>query len=152
LDVGVFFAPRLAAFASLAYGVAIPKLCATASDCESSLGHDVALTMGTRLGLAELGRASVRADVGVGWEWYATTLSDQGVASTRSYSGPVFGSLAASAPVRLGRRFTLGPALGIRAGVFTQASLSTPSWTQATIEGHVVHAWVDFALQAAIAL
>jgi hypothetical protein len=151
IDVAPFVAPRVALRASLAFAVAIPRLCATASDCKASLGRDVAVDLGARFALPELARVSPRLDIGVGWEWYATTFSDAGVSSTRSYSGPTFAAIALSAPIRLGDRFALGPSLGVRAGAFTSASRATPGWTDSSLYGAAIHAWLRAAVDARLA-
>jgi hypothetical protein len=141
LDGAFFVTPRLALRLSGAFALAIPKLCASASDCTSSLGKDIAIDAGVRFALPDVGPFAPRLDAGIGWEWYATTLSDKGVSSTRAYAGPTFAAFALSAPFRLSRRFTLGPSLGMRAGVFTSSTRTTPSWTDSSLNGAAVHGW-----------
>ena len=85
--------------------------------------------------------------MGLGWEWYTTSLSDHGVSSTRAYTGPTFAALSLAAPRRLSRLFAIGPSLGVRAGVFTGATRTTPAWTDTTLDGPAVHAWLRAALR-----
>lgn len=148
LDGAWFVTPRVALRLSAAFAVAIPKLCATASDCTSSLGRDVALEAGVRFALPDIGPFVPRLDVGSGWEWYTTSLSDHGVSSTRAYTGPTFAALSLAAPLRVSRRFAMGPSLGVRAGVFTSATRTTPAWTDTTLDGSAAHAWLRAAIDA----
>jgi hypothetical protein len=150
IDGAFFYTPRLALRGALSLALTIPKLCASAGDCKASLGHDYALDVGARIALPAVGPVSPRLDAGIGWEWYGTTLSDAGVSSTRSYSGPTFAVLAVSAPFRFGSRFALGPSLAIRAGAFTSASRTTPAWTDSSLDGIAIHAWLRAAVDARV--
>ncbi len=148
IDGAVFVAPRIALRLSGALGVAVPKLCSSASDCAASLGRDVAFDAGVRLALPDVGPFAPRLDVGLGWEWYRATLSGKGVSSTRAYTGPTFAAFALSAPLRVSRHFTLGPSLGLRAGAFTSSTRTTPSWTDSSLGGAAVHAWLRAGIVA----
>jgi hypothetical protein len=148
IDGAVFVTPRVALRLSAAFALAIPKLCASSSDCTASLGNDIAVDAGVRFALPDLGPFAPRFDAGFGWEWYTTSLSEKGVASTRAYSGPTFAALALSAPLRISRRFTLGPMLGVRAGAFTSSTKTTPSWTDSSLDGAALHAWLRASVVA----
>lgn len=148
LDGAWFLARNVAVHAAISYAAGVPKLCASAGDCEASLGRDVAVDVGARIALFDVGRFAPRLDLGVGWEWYATSLSDNGVSSTRAYSGPTFGALDLAMPFRVSSRFAIGPALGARVGVFTSVTRTTPTWSDSSLDGEMVHAWVRFALDA----
>ena len=151
LDGAAFLAPSLALRASASFAVAIPKLCASAGDCASSLGHDVAVDLGARFAFHDVWRFAPRLDVGVGWEWYGSALSDHGVSSTRSYSGPTFVSLAIAMPIRFGDHFAIGPSSSVRAGTFTSATLTTPGATASRLDGAALHAWLGAAIDARLA-
>jgi hypothetical protein len=143
--VGVALAAR--------YGAGIPTLCQTASDCESSLGTDVLVAARARFFLPDVGPFDPRLDVGVGYEWLTTRFSDAGVGSSRGYRGPVHLSAELFVPFTLGRRFTLGPALGATLGAFTASSLDTPagSSSSSTVE-HALHGWLSLAVRVSASL
>ena len=146
---GAWFVVRHVALrAAASYGVGIPKLCASAGDCGASLGHDVAVDLGARVAPFELAAIAPRIDAGIGWEWYSTSLSDKGVVSARSYSGPTFLALTLSVPIRVSSRLAIGPALGLRAGVFTSSARTTPGWTESSLDGTVIHAWLRASVDA----
>ena len=134
-----------------AYGVGIPTLCANVSDCQASLGRD--LVVGTRLAwtLGSLGPTTPSLEAGIGYEWLHTSFTDNGVTSSRTYAGPVLAAVAAFAPFRLGRRWSLGPAVGTSLGVFRSARFETPA---GSVEGDVasreVHAWWTVAVRTVV--
>jgi hypothetical protein len=121
------FANVVGVVASARYSVGIPPLCQTASDCQNSLGSDVALAIGVRFFLPRVGPVAPCADVGVGYEWLVTRLSDHDFTSTRSYRGPLLLSAEAFAPFSLSSRWMFGPALGASFGRFSDYSLETPA-------------------------
>jgi hypothetical protein len=147
-DASYRFSPTLAAVFWGRYGIGVPTLCATASDCTSSLGRDVAVAARVRVFFPHIGRLEPRADVGIGWEWSMAKLSDTGVVSRRTWSGPIPLSLEAAAPFRVGKVWTIGPVLAATAGVFTQASLETPSFSvDRSTEGLTLHTWLSVAFR-----
>ena len=148
LDGAWFFAPRIGLHGAFSYAVGIPKLCASTRDCEASLGHDVAIELGVRFAPPDLGVLSPRLDAGIGWEWYGASLADNGAVSSRAYSGPTFLALAFSAPLVLSKRFAIGPTLGVRAGVFSSSTRQTPAWTETSLDGTAIHAWLRIAIDA----
>ena len=113
--------------ASGRYSVAIPTLCQTASDCQSSLGNDAALAIVARFFLPRIGPVTPRADIGLGYEWLTTRLSDHRVASSRAYGGPLLLSAGAFAPFSLSARWSLGPSLKASLGKFIDYSFETPA-------------------------
>lgn len=150
-DGAWFLARRIALHGALAYGIGVPKLCSSPGDCEASLGRDVALELGVRLAPLDLRALAPRLDVGVGWEWYTTLLSDKGVSSSRAYSGPTFLALTLSAPLRVSDRFAMGPSVGVRAGAFTSATRTTPAWTDTSLDDTTIHAWLRLTIDARLA-
>src|SRR5579859_7148694 len=133
-DVSYAVTRRVAFVAAFTYAPAIPTLCQTAGDCISSVGSDVALSVGARVLLARLGRWSTRLDLGFGYEWLTSRLVDGGVTSSRAYRGPILLDVAASAPLRLGGGWTIGPVISSMLGVFSNESLETPAFSD---EGRV---------------
>lgn len=133
-------APSWSARARLRYAVNIPTLCASAPDCEASLGHDMAVTVGIGRLLRQWGRIRPRVGLEVGWEWMTTKLSDAGVATSRSWSGP-FARLEIFADLEAGGPWSLGPALGMDAGFFTHFDLETPAAHGSGSTDMAVHAW-----------
>ena len=106
--------------ARLQYGVAIPTQCASASECEASLGSDVVMSLGARFRLPRL-----IVDASVGYEWLTTRLADGDATSTRAYHGPALLAVEVVAPFALGKGWTLDPALGASVGTFTSYALET---------------------------
>lgn len=104
LDLAYRINPAFGVVASARYGIGIPTLCKTAGDCTSSLGSDVVLALRARIFLPRLWRMSPFADVGIGYEWLTTRLTDAGVTSTRAYPGPLPLSMEVAAPFRLSPR------------------------------------------------
>lgn len=126
------------------YGVLIPTLCATANDCEKSLGSDIALEIRARFFLPHLGPAHPEADAGIGYEWFASKLADRGVTSIREYHGPVLFSATVAAPFRLSSRWMLGPFVGASIGTFTNWSLAAPGIEEdASVRERSLHAWLS---------
>jgi hypothetical protein len=135
------------------YSVTIPTLCQSASDCEASLGSDTALNLSARLYLPRIGSVAPLADVGLGYEWLTTRLVDAGATSTRSYGGPVLLALQAAAPVSLGERWTLGPALDVWLGTFTRYDLETNARSPAgNVPVRAVHAWLSLGIRLGLSL
>jgi hypothetical protein len=133
------------------YGLVVPTLCASGSDCVSSLGHDVVIGARARFFLAHVLKAEPNADVGIGYEWFASKLVDSGVTSTHSYNGPVLLWTELGAPFRIGSRWTLGPAFGLTFGTFVGSHLDAPGISNALGVGErSIHAWVSMSGRAAV--
>jgi hypothetical protein len=151
VDASYRFTPTLAAVAGVRYAAGIPTLCATASDCTSSLGRDVVVTARVRVFLPRVWRLEPRADVGVGWEWSLAKLSDAGAVSRRTWSGPIPLSIEAAAPLRIGESWTLGPVVAATTGVITHEGLETPSFSvDRSVDGQRVHAWLSAAIRVSM--
>jgi hypothetical protein len=126
------------------YGVTIPTLCASASDCQASLGSDFALGAAARFHVPRVWLVSPFVDVGLGYEWLTTRLVDAGATSTRSYGGPVLADLQLAAPFTLGERWSLGPVLGASLGTFTHYDLRTNALSPSgDVPSRGVHAWLS---------
>jgi hypothetical protein len=152
LDAAYRLLPRIGIAARLQYGVGIPTLCQTASDCESSLGGDSIVLLGARFHLPRLGPLAPVADAGVGYEWLTTRLSDSGALSTRAYNGPILFWTWIDAAFRLGDRWTLGPAVGMTVGTFTTYSLETGARAfSGNVPARAVHAWIFFGPRLSLA-
>jgi hypothetical protein len=149
LDASYRATKQVGAGASLTYGIGVPTLCATESDCVASLGRDVSLALRARFFLPHFLRIEPTVDVGPGWEWLSTKLVDGAAESSRFHSGPVF-LMEASAPLRLGRHTALGPVLGATGGTFTTSRLGTPAFTRDDSGGHSLHGWLSASLRCAI--
>jgi hypothetical protein len=135
------------------YGVAIPTLCASASDCQASLGSDLVLGAGARFHLPRVWVVSPFVDVGLGYEWLTTRLVDAGATSTRSYGGPVLAELQLAAPFALGERLTLGPELGASIGRFVHYDLGTNALSPSgSVPSGAVHAWLSLGVRLGFAL
>ena len=141
----------LALGVSSAYGVVIPTLCVDSSDCISSLGHDVSVTARARFFLPRFLGAEPYADVGVGYEWFASKLADSTVASTHTYDGPVLLSSEVSLPFGRGTRFRLGPVLGLFLGTFVDSRLEAPGVSRDLgVSERSVHAWLSLAVRTSV--
>ena len=133
---------------AVGYGVAIPKLCATSSDCVSSLGHDVTLgALGRwRVGVWKTFEPSV--DIELGYEWFKANSTDNGATSSRAYRG-WYASLAAFGAFRLSRRFILGPVLATTGGIFQNAAFEAPGVsTSHGTDGALPHLWLRLGVRA----
>lgn len=132
------------------YGAGIPTLCATASDCLSSLGSSIALRAFVRFSLPTFGSVRPYASAGLGWEWWTSRLADEGAEASRSYHGPLWLSGELALPFSLSRRLTLGPALGFGLGTFLATSLSTTAGMyEGSPQDAAVHGWVSLTARLA---
>ena len=149
LDASYRATKNVGAAASITYGIGAPTLCGSASECVSSLGHDVSFSVHAKLFLPKLFRFEPAIELGPGWEWMTAKLVDSGAESSRAYSGPVFVT-EAGAPFRFGTRVTLGPVTGATVGTFTTARLDTPSFSRDDSGGHAMHAWLSASLRCSV--
>ena len=151
LDVSYRVTPALAIVAYGRYGIGLPTLCKGAGECASSLGRDVALGLRVRFSLPRHGKAEPHIDVGSGYEWFSSALSDGGATSTRSYRGPLLLSTEIASPFRLARRLTLGPTVGVSIGVFTRYRLDASAASrEGPVPSHALHAWLSFATRVSL--
>ena len=133
------------------YGIAVPTLCTDASSCKSSLGADVALTLRARFYLPRFAGAAPHVDAGLGYEWMTTRLTDNGVASSRAFSGPLVLSASLASPFELGPRWSLGPFVAGDVGTFTSASVDGPGvHTSGSVPIHALHAWLTAGAEVAV--
>ena len=124
----------------LRYAFNIPTLCASAPDCESSIGRDVAVAVGIGRALPRWWHLAPRVGFEVGWEWLTTELSDSGVVSSRSWNGP-FARLEIFTDLKSGGPWSVGPALGIDVGLFASSDLDTPAGHSSGSTDTTIHAW-----------
>jgi hypothetical protein len=133
-----------------AYAFGIPTLCATASDCLSSLGHDLRLGLGARFTFQRLGPVVPQVRATFGYEWFRSELSDNGVTSGRSYRGPILASLQAFGnfgSVDHG----LGPFVAMSTGIFSNRTLDTPAFSSgSTVDGARIHAWMELGIRGVL--
>jgi hypothetical protein len=153
LDAAYRVTPFVGVAAHARYGVTIPTLCQSASDCEASLGRDTVLILSARFYAPRVWRLAPLLDVGIGYEWLTTQLVDAGATSSRSYGGPVVLAVQLAAPVRLGARWTLGPTLGGWLGTFTTYGLHTNAQSPAgDVPWRALHAWISPGVRFGISL
>lgn len=149
-DVAYRIDPRLGIFVRGSYGVGVPTLCASASDCQDSLGSDVQLILGSRFSFERAIGRRFFGELGLGYEWYASTLSDEGVESTRRYRGALF-STRAGVDFGLGKHFSLGPIVDVCVGELSHSSFESPGVDRSgRVDGAAVHGWITLGLRAAI--
>jgi hypothetical protein len=134
------------ASARLRYAFNIPTLCASAADCESSLGREVAVTVGIGRLLPRWWHLTPCVGFESGWEWLTAKLSDAGVAASRGWNG-AFARLEISADLKSSGPWSLGPALGVEAGLFTHFDLDTPAGHSSGGTERAVHAWPTISLR-----
>jgi hypothetical protein len=134
------------AAAHFRYALNIPTLCANASDCQSSVGSDVAFAVGVGRALPSWRHFTTHVGLQVGWEWLTTRLSDAGVAATRSWNGPlanldIFVDLKSRGP------WSVGPALALDVGFFTHFDLEAPAVHKSGSADMALHAWPSIAFR-----
>lgn len=133
------------------YGIVIPTLCAAPSDCVSSLGDDIALAVRARFFLPRWLGAEPYADVGLGYEWFASKLADGEAMSTHTYNGPILLAGELGVPFELGHHWTLGPATGVYLGTFVNSHLEAPGLSRDLGVSDVsFHAWLSFLLRLSV--
>jgi hypothetical protein len=146
--IGTYDLPRdWSASARFRYALNIPTLCASAPDCESSLGHDVAATVGIGRVLPRRWHLTPRIGLEAGWEWLMTNLSDSGVAASRSWNGP-FARLEVFADLKSSGPWSLGPAIGVDVGVYSHFDLATPAGQTSGSTDATIHAWPTVSFRA----
>jgi hypothetical protein len=126
LDLGLRLSPLVTVALYGSVAPTIPKLCATTSDCENSVGRDFELAALARFALPRVRFVMPFAEVGPGYFWSARVLESSGVSSTRSFEGPLV-RLAIVPTVALSKRFTLGIVLGARLGIAHRVGLEAPA-------------------------
>jgi hypothetical protein len=129
LDVAYRLGNSVAIAAYGVYGFVVPSLCSGGKDCAASIGHDVSVGVRGRYYLPRAGPISPRIDLGVGYEWFESKLSDKGTTSSRSYRGPVLGSIEVFGNLLRSSPWMLGPALGASFGVFAARTLEAGAWS-----------------------
>lgn len=89
------------------------------------------------------------AELGIGYEWYSSRLSDEGVESIRRYRGALR-STRAGIDFGLGKQFSLGPVLDIGIGEFSHSSFEAPGIDRGgRVDGSAVHGWLAVGVRAA---
>ena len=128
------------------YAPNIPTLCASTSDCLASLGHDLGLHIGISRAFPRWHSLTAQLELYIGWEWLTTKLSDSGIASTRTWTGPT-SMLEVFVDVRSRGPWCLGPAIGLSGGVFTHYELGTPTWQARGATAAAVHSWMAISFR-----
>jgi hypothetical protein len=140
--------PLVSAGGGISYGTVLPTLCATASDCASSLGRDVTVSFLARLHMGQWKAFEPSVDGSIGYEWLATSFSNDDVTSQRLYRG-FAGGLAADALLRASPRFAFGLRLEVRGGSFHRTSLVAPGVdVGGPTDGNLIHLWPAVGLRA----
>lgn len=133
------------------YGIVIPTLCSSSSECKASLGHDVRVGALGRVVVGRWGSFEPDAELELGYEWFASKLVDSDVTSERKYRG-VQATLRAHGGFELTRAVFLGPSLELGTGVFGRTSLDAPGIQEArSTEGTSVHLWLGAGIRASTA-
>jgi hypothetical protein len=133
-----------------AYAFGIPTLCATASDCMASLGHDIRLGIGGRFTLPRVGPLLPQVRATFGYEWFRSKLTDNDVTSGRSYRGPILMSVQASGNLGTEEK-GIGLFVGLGAGIFSDRTLDTPAFSSsADVDAARVHAWLELGIRGAV--
>lgn len=150
VDGAYRLSPAWSVGAAFSYGVAIPKLCVTSSDCTSSLGHDETLALLGRWHVGQWGLFAPTVDAHLGYEWLGTSLSDSGAKSARSYRG-FAGALAADAMFNRSSRIALDLRMELRTGVFHRAAI-VASGVDASgpTDGNTLHLWPALGARAVV--
>jgi hypothetical protein len=150
VEAGYKLNSRVALVIHGGYAFGIPKLCATASDCEASLGHDVVLAGGARFVLPRLGPVGFQLRATFGYEWFRSELSDSGVSSARDYRGPLLTSLQVSGNLGSDNR-SIGLFAALSYGIFSHRELETPAFTTGSLVDRAsAHAWLSVGLRGAL--
>jgi hypothetical protein len=132
------------------YGVLLPKLCSSGSECWSSLGHDVRIGGLARLHAGPWGRFRPTIELEVGYEWLGTERVEEGVSSERTYRG-WSSALRAQALFGLSPAVSIGPVFEVDAGFFTHRSLHAPGVdARGAADGPAAHAWLLGAFRVVV--
>ncbi len=152
IEGGYHFTTRASLVAYAHYAKGIPTLCATASDCFASLGHDIAVGVGGRFLLPRVGPVGPEIRAVFGYEWFRSELSDHGVTSGRMYRGPLLTTVQAFGNVGSDER-AVGPFVAMSAGIFSHRSLETPAFeTSSFVDRAALHLWLEVGLRGAWSL
>jgi hypothetical protein len=128
----------------------IPRLCASASECLSSLGRDAELGVVVRVRGPQFGFLLPEAEMGQGWSWSSRSLADEDATSSHRWSGPVLLRGALVPSIRLGDRTRLGFVLGGSVARSTTLHVEAPGIdTHRTNEARL-HSTFDIGLRFGI--
>lgn len=123
------------------YGLNIPTLCASSSDCVASLGHQWSIAVGGGFRTAAFGIAHPAVELELGYQWLATQLSDVGAVSRRGFRG-WYAALRGDFLFDAFGRLAIGPTLSCSVGRFDRATLSAPGvHGSRPTEGSALHVW-----------
>ena len=124
-----------------AYGLVLPKLCASSSDCMSSIGSDLQPQLVVRWNAPHIWHLEPALDASFGYEWLSARLSDKDVVSARSLHGPAYG-LAAQTLWAVSDGFLIGGSIGLTGGTFVRSALSAPGVNiSRSADGRMIHYW-----------
>lgn len=141
LDVALRVHPAVDVGFAFAYGAVVPTLCASAAECVASTGHDASFALLGRWRFATWHALRPALEASLGYEWLETHLVDGDVSASRRYRG-LAGGVAVLGGFALSERWTLGPTLGMRGGVFARARIDAPGIGQSrATDGARLHAW-----------
>jgi len=149
VEVGYRWNRRVSLVVEGAYAIGIPTLCATASDCTASLGHDIRLGVGGRFAFPRVGPVLPQVRATFGYEWFLSELTDNGVTSGRSYHGPILASVQAFGNFG-SENGGIGPFAAASAGIFSRRTLDTPAFTSTTaVDAAGLHVWCELGVRGA---
>jgi hypothetical protein len=150
VEVGYRLNPTVALVVQGAYAFGIPTLCATASDCMASLGHDLRLGVGGRFTVPRLGPVLPEVRATFGYEWFRSELTDNDVTSGRSYHGPIVANVRGSASLGPDDK-SIGLFVGLSTGMFADRVFDTPAFSSSSgVDAARVHAWLDLGVCGAL--
>ncbi|HEX6764418.1 MAG TPA: hypothetical protein VF103_03050 [Polyangiaceae bacterium] len=148
LDGAYRWQRRFSAGLGFGYGLVLPTICGSSSDCTSSLGSDVTVNLLGRWHIGVWKSFEPDVDLDLGYEWFSSKHSDSGVTSFRSFHG-IFAGVGGHAQFRLTRALSVGPVIEVSAGSFAHASLEAPGVdVSRDTDGTAVHVWTSLGARA----
>jgi hypothetical protein len=150
IDGGLVLSRYVTLGALFSYAPTVPKLCGSASECISSVGHDASLMALHRFHPPPPNAIRwLRPDLeaGIGYAWSSRSLVDGGAESTRSARGPLL-RLALSPTLTLSPRFDFSVIFGASLSVSSRVSLEAPGVTESRApESRGVHGLIDLGVR-----
>jgi hypothetical protein len=141
---------RFAVGGMLSFAPTVPTLCDSFDDCMSSVGSDVELLALLRLRGPRTLFFFPEGELGAGWSWSSRGLANDGVESTRAWSGPVLARVAFIPTFRLGSHTRFGIVFGASLARSASFALEAPGVHREGIEGARLHGTFDLGVRFAL--
>ena len=152
IDGEAVITPAWSLGALFSYALTIPTVCGSASDCVSSLGHDIDLLALVRFHLPPLPWLAPDIEAGLGWVWSSREVSDEGASSIRTFHGLLVHFALVPALV-LSPHVTLGLAIGATFSIATHVALDAPGVsTSGAPDGPTLHGTFTTAVRVGVEL